>query len=113
MKTPVRLLVSALTACALCSLALACYAAVDDEVYAIEDNGLDSSGIGWKSCGGWCGTSWFHISSCLNSQNCCGWYSCGASGATGQNVCCNSGMVCSDGRQTTPPSTPRCLTSGS
>lgn len=108
-----RFLVGALAACAVCSLALACYSSIEDEVFAIEDNGLDSAGFGRQSCGGWCGTTWFEISTCLNSQKCCGWYTCGASGATGQNTCCNSGMIRSDGRQTTPPSAPRCLTSGS
>lgn len=73
------------------------------------DGGDDSAGPGSKSCGRMCNGSWFQVGVCFNSQRCCGWVICGSSGNSGQNTCCSGHQLCSDGRQTNPPSPPQCI----
>lgn len=95
---------------ATCALGAAGYSSsVDDPYVGITDGALDSAFIGAKTCGAQCSYGWVTAGWCYNSQSCCGWVNC--DNGTSRNTCCSSGQHCVDGRQTTPPSTPRCLSS--
>lgn len=70
----------------------------------VEAEGRDLGDAWTISCGAWCNGEWYHATSCLRGQMCCGWVICGGSFHI---ICCNAGTTCVN-----PLSAPQCVPTG-